>query len=380
VCGAALATDEARLVLEGVPDRPGVSHRIFAELAKANIAVDMIAQSAGGGGKATIGFTVLTADLDRTIKTLRPIVAELGATLTESGKVSKVSVVGAGMRTVTGVAERMFQALTAADINMKMITTGDIKISVLIEEDAVGDGAGSNPDIDLGEPPAEPVKKAHLESKKAVLGRKALRAVHAAFGLAQPRKGAGVPADASFRPRPAPLVVPGVKDREAAIARLEGMEDVLVSSVHLNAEQARITIFDLPDQPGNCLRVFSAVAAGGVLVDMIVQNLAGPGKAELSFTVPRADLTRALKRTQDVVREIDPGCRVVGDADIAMLFVLGVGMRTHTGVARSMFGALAARDINISMINTSEVCVSVVVERSRGEEALAALKEAFRIE
>ena len=391
VCGAALAADEARLVLEGVPDRPGVSHRIFAALANANIAVDMIAQSAGGGGKATIGFTVLNSELDRTIKTLRPIVVELGATLSESGKVSKVSVVGAGMRTVTGVAERMFEALAAADINMKMITTGDIKISVLIEEEPPAE-AGALAAAESDEAPAEPVKKAHLESQKAVQGRKALRAVHAAFGLAEPRKGAGEQMRSaefgvrneddrtlSYRPRSAPAVIPETKDREAAIARLEGMEDVLVSSVHLNADQSRITIFDLPDRPGNCSRVFSAVATGGVLVDMIVQNLTGPAKAELSFTVPKADLTRALKRTQDVVREIDPACRVVGDADIAVLFVLGVGMRTHTGVARSMFGALAGRGINISMINTSEVCVSVVVERTRGEEALAALKEAFRI-
>lgn len=374
VCGAALAVDEARLVLEGVPDRPGVSHQIFSALAAASIAVDMIAQSAGGGGKATIGFTVLNSELDRTIRTLRPIADGLGATLRETGKVSKVSVVGAGMRTMTGVAERMFAALAAANINMKMITTGDIKISVLIEEDPTAAAPES------GDVPKEKVKQAHLDVKKAVLGRKALRAVHAAFSLPEPRKGAGVPADGGFKNRPTPLVVPEAKDREAAIARLEGMEDVLVSSVHLNPDQSRITIFDLPDQPGNCSRVFSAVATGGVLVDMIVQNLTAPGRAELSFTVPRADLTRALKRTQDVLREIDPGCRVVGDGDIAMLFVLGVGMRTHTGVARSMFGALAARGINIGMINTSEVCVSVVVERSRGEEALACLKEAFHIE
>ena len=374
VCGAALAADEARVVLEGVPDQPGVSHRVFAALAGANIAVDMIAQSAGGGGKATIGFTVLNAELDRTLKTLRPIADGLGATLRETGKVSKVSVVGAGMRTHAGVAERMFAALAAADINMKMITTGDIKISVLIEEDPV-----AAVPVEPGEVPTEKVKQAHLDAKKAVLGRKALRAVHAAFGLAQPRKGAGVPAPDAFRPRPSPVVVPAERDREAAIARLEGMEDVLVSGVHLNLEQSRITVRDLPDRAGNCSKVFNAVATGGIVVDMIVQNLTGPGTAELSFTVPTADLTRALKRTQDVVREISPDCRVVGDGDIAVLFVLGVGMRTHTGVARSMFGALADRGINISMINTSEVCVSVVVERSRGEEALACLREAFRI-
>jgi aspartate kinase len=273
----------------------------------------------------------------------------------------------------------MFESLAGDGVNLKMITTGDIKISVLVEED---DGDAAHPPGYETDVPTEPVKKAHLESRKAVRGRKALRAVHAAFKLAEARKGAGVPPEqggANFKPRRNPLVVPGAEDRAAAIARLEGMEDVLVSGVHLNPEQSRVTVHDLPDRPGNCSRVFNAVATGGILVDMIVQNLSGPGKAELSFTVPRADLTRALKRTQDVAREIDAGCRVVGDADVAVLFVLGVGMRTHTGVARTMFGALAAKGINISMINTSEVCVSAVVERTRGEEALACLKEAFRI-
>src|SRR4029077_19254249 len=118
---------------------------------------------------------------------------------------------------------------------------------------------------------------------------------------AEPRKGAGVPAE-GFKPRPAPLVVPGAEDREAALSRLDGMEDILVSGVHLNADQSRITIFDLPDEPGNCSTVFNAVATGGIVVDMIVQNITSPGRAELSFTVPKADLTRALKRTQDVVR------------------------------------------------------------------------------
>lgn len=374
-CGVALAADEARLVLEGVPDRPGVSHRVFAALADANIAVDMIAQSVGTGGRATIGFTVLNSELDRTKKTLAPIVGDLGATLSETGKVSKVSVVGAGMRAISGVAERMFDALAAEGVNLKMITTGDIKISVLVEEDGAPESAALEP------APGEPIKKAHLESKKAVRGRRALRAVHSAFALAQPRKGAGEQpaAHGEFKPRPAPMVVAAAKDREAAIARLDGMEDVLVSGVQLNNEQSRITIYDLPDRSGNCSKVFNAVATGGILVDMIVQNQSGPARAELSFTVPRADLTRALKRTQDVVREIDPTCRVVGDGDIAVLFVLGVGMRTHTGVAKTMFGALAAKGINIAMINTSEVCVGVVVERARGEEALQCLTEAFKL-
>jgi aspartate kinase len=368
VCGCALAYDEARIILESVPDRPGVSHRIFSALAGASIAVDMIAQSVGSGGKAIIGFTVLGGDREKTIKTLQPLVSELGVTLREGGRVSKVSVVGAGMRTVSGVAERMFRALSDEQINLKMITTGDIKISVLIEEDA-------NVEVDVSG--GEPLKKAHLESRRAVRGRQALKAIHKAFTLNLPRKGAGKAVD--YQQRPQPIVSAGSHDRASAVAKLDGMEDILVSGVFLNAEQSRITIADLPDQHGHCARLFTAIAQAGILVDMIVQNMSGPATAELSFTLPRADLKRALTIVQDVCATIDAKCRVAGDAEIAVLFVLGVGMRTHTGVAQTMFGALAARTINIAMINTSEVCLGVVIDRARGAEALECLAKAFGV-
>ena len=158
------------------------------------------------------------------------------------------------------------------------------------------------------------------------------------------------------------------------------MEDIIVSDVQLNADHGRITVADLPDRAGNCSQVFEAVAQGGIVVDMIVQNLTGAGRAELSFSVPRADLERAAELARAAARAIDPAARVTADGDIAVLFVFGVGMRTHTGVARKMFGALAARNINIAMINTSEVCVSVVVDRRHGETALASLRAAFEIQ
>jgi len=110
-----------------------------------------------------------------------------------------------------------------------------------------------------------------------------------------------------------------------------------------------------------------------------VQNITGTGQAELTYSVPRQHLPRALQLTEEAARGVDVGTRVAADADIARLFVLGVGMRTHTGVARRMFGALAERGINIGMINTSEVAISVVVDRGRGQEALACLKEAFNV-
>jgi aspartate kinase len=351
VCGAAIVKDEARVTLRDVPDQPGVSHRLFSAIAEKNIVVDMIAQNAGSGGRATIGFTVLANELPATLAVLEPLAAELGATLEYEEGVSKVSIVGTGMRTHTGVAERMFAALAAEHINLKMITTGDIKISVLVDRND---------------------------------GVRALRAVHQAFHLDQPRPGAGKPAGPAgpvpFRRRStAEIQAASGRDLVAVTQQLAGMEDIVVSDVLLGTDQGQVTIFNVPDRPGVCSRIFQAVAAAGIVVDMIVQNTTGPGRAELSFSVPIGDLAQATAVTEQVVRGLDPQTRVVADGNIARLFVLGVGMRTHTGVARRMFGALAERGINISMINTSEVRVSVVVERSRGEEALTALKQTFNV-
>jgi aspartate kinase len=350
VCGAALVKDEARVVLDGLPDRPGVSHRVFSAIADQNIAVDMIAQNVGTAGKASIGFTVPSLELAATLAVVHPLAAEMGAAVSHDEGVSKVSIVGTGMRTHTGVAVKMFAALAAANINMMMVTTGDIKISALV---------------------------------KKTEGVKALRAVHQAFALHEPRPGAGLPGKAgtptSFRRRPAEPLQESNRDVNNVVQQLSSMEDIVVSDVLLNDDQGRITIFGLPDRPGICSHVFQAVAGGGIVVDMIVLNVTDPGHSELSFSVPRADLTKAQRLTQDVVTTIDGGGRAVADADIAKLFVLGIGMRTHTGVARRMFGALAQRGINIAMINTSEVRVSAVVDRARGAEALAALKAAFNV-
>jgi aspartate kinase len=349
VCGTAITRDEARVTLEGVPDEPGISHRVFSAIAEQNIVVDMIGQNAGKDGRANIGFTVLHNELPTTLAVLRPLASELGAAVEHEEEVSKVSIVGTGMRTHTGVAERMFAALTAAEVNMKMITTGDIKISVLVSKDE---------------------------------GIKALRAVHQAFHLNEPRPGAGMPA-VVYRPTTKGARRWTVDDANGEsrtpMGHLASMEDIVVSDVLLITDQGRIMVSNLPDQLGCCSEVFQAVATGGIVVDMIVQNLTSQGRAELSFSVPLNDLGRAAELTLSAVAAIDPETTVAADPNIAKLFVLGVGMRTHTGVARRMFGALAERNINISMINTSEVRVSVVVDRDRGEEALECLKAAFNV-
>jgi aspartate kinase len=253
------------------------------------------------------------------------------------------------MRTHPGVAQRMFAALAEAGVNLKMITTGDIKISVLVHR---ADGV------------------------------KALRSVHQAFQLDRARPGAGLPVPPvmSTAPRADAIGPEEPRDLAAITQRLSSMEDIVVSDVMLDTEQGRITIFNLPDQAGVCLRVFETIAAAGIVVDMIVQNLSSPVRAQISFSVPRQDVGRALQLIRDLARTLDPATQVAADSDIARLIVLGIGMRTHTGVARRMFGALAEHGINISMINTSEVRITVVVDRPRGEEALGALRRAFHLD
>ena len=338
VCGCALMKDEARVAILGVPDQPGVSHRVFEAVAARNIVVDMIAQNVGHQGRADIGFTVPATDLKATLAALDVLAQEWKARVEHDAEVSKVSIVSVGMRTHTGVAQRMFAALSAERINMKMITTADIKISVLIDK---GDGI------------------------------RALRAVHEAFGLASPSPGRG-------RAAPGPVMPPPARGHDLAglTARLADMEGIVVSSVELEEGQGRITVVGLPDAPGNGSRVFQAVASGGIVVDMIVQNLTA-GRPELSFSVPQADLARAEKLARAAAKETEAAAEVAACADIAIIHVGGVGMRTHTGVARRMFGALAGLGINIAMINTSEVRLSVVVDRGRGPEALALLQGVF---
>ncbi len=134
VTGTALARDEARITILGVPDRPGVVHAIFRTIAAANIVVNMIVQNVSTGGKTEVSFTVAKGDLAETLLAANTAAAAIGATgVTHDADVAKISVVGLGMRTHTGVATTMFEAIALAGINIQMITTSEIKISVLVD-------------------------------------------------------------------------------------------------------------------------------------------------------------------------------------------------------------------------------------------------------
>ena len=159
----------------------------------------------------------------------------------------------------------------------------------------------------------------------------------------------------------------------------DSMEDVVVRGVSLDENQAKVTLVRVPDTPGMAARIFSALAAGAINVDMIVQNIShgsATPATDMSFTTDKPDLAKALKVIEGLRKGIE-FAEVISDEDIAKVSVVGVGMRTHSGIAAKVFETLASGGINIEMISTSEIKISVVVESEKGEVATRQLHDAF---
>jgi aspartate kinase len=157
------------------------------------------------------------------------------------------------------------------------------------------------------------------------------------------------------------------------------MEEVVVRGVALNEKEAKVTIFGVPDRPGIAAKIFKTVADRGISVDMIIQNKTQTGKTDLSFTVWKSDLKKTLEVTKKVASQI--GARsVLADEKIAKVSMVGVGMRSHSGIASKMFGVLAKNKINIDMISTSEIKISCVVRGDKGKQALRVLHKEFGLD
>lgn len=340
VCGAAMTRDEARITIQGVPDKPGSSSTIFKLMAEKKVTVDMIVQNIGQEDLADISFTVPKDELHIAAEAVSEAVREVGASgFTQDDNVSKVSVVGLGMEEQTGVAQKMFRAVSEAGINVQMITTSEIKISVLVE-------------------------RQHAQA--------ALRAVHQAFELQS------APADAmTWDQLPERTKTQADIEKLVADLRVADMEQLSLSDIALSDDQARITLIGVPDSPGLAASVFEAVAEAGIIVDMIVQSYDGfQGETGLSFTMPRSQF-EAAKQVADHLKDKYSVARVLCSQDIAKLSVSGIGLRSHTSVAIGMFEVLAAEGINVEMINTSELRVNVVVKSESGGKALKCLTQKF---
>jgi len=342
ITGVALVKDELRVSIGDVPDRPGVMSLVFAKMAARKIPLDLVVQDIAEEGTAEISFTVPRQDFAEALTSATEAIEELGqGTVTHGTELSKVSIVGRGMQSHTGVAAQMFKTLARNNTNVLMISTGDIKISVLIHSD----DANST-----------------------------VRRIHESFHLEN--RNATSPEIGFHHEVHSPLEEQNEQREHEVVLGLANIEDIVVSDVIVDTSQARITIQRLPDEPGIAATLFEAVAQGGIMVDMIVQNVSQQGITNISFTIPKSDMEQALLLIQTIVEPWET-VRVAHENAIAKISVAGIGLRSHTGVGEKMFAALAKASINIQMVGTSEMRMTAVIHESQAESAKQVLSETF---
>ncbi|MFQ5963067.1 MAG: aspartate kinase [Candidatus Scalinduaceae bacterium] len=157
------------------------------------------------------------------------------------------------------------------------------------------------------------------------------------------------------------------------------MENIVVSGATVTKNEAKITIIGVPDKPGQAAKIFRELAKENINVDMIIQNISARGLADVTFTVLKDDLPLALKTTERIKKEIKVK-EVIANDKIAKLSVVGIGMRSHCGIAEKMFNTLSDEKINIQMISTSEIKISCVIDENQAERALIAIHRAFELD
>ena len=157
---------------------------------------------------------------------------------------------------------------------------------------------------------------------------------------------------------------------------VKSMEETVVSGVTLQKDEAKVTIRDVPDKPGMAAQIFRELAQKDVNVDMIIQNVSREGATDVSFTVVKNDLPATLRVARSAAQRIGAG-EVTTDEGVAKVSVVGIGMRSHSGVAAKMFETMARERINIEMISTSEIKVSCIVRKAHAERAVRTIHQAF---
>ncbi|BAY18893.1 aspartate kinase [Anabaenopsis circularis NIES-21] len=335
-------TNQAKVALLRVPDKPGVAAKLFGEIARQNVDVDLIIQSIHEGNSNDIAFTVTTPILKRAEAVASAIAPALRnpsnpksdeAEVMIEQDIAKVSISGAGMIGRPGVAAKMFATLAAAGVNIQMISTSEVKVSCVVYA----------ADCD-----------------------RAVTALSKAFEVAAGEQGS----------------------RGAEEQRSRGAEQIFntqhsraVCGVALDMNQARLAIRQVPDKAGMAAKLFGILAQHNISVDMIIQSqrcrlINGVPKRDIAFTVPRMDGETAQKLLTQVAAELGWG-EVVLDSAIAKVSIVGAGMVGQPGIASKMFEALAQHQINIQMIATSEIKISCVVAQEQGVKALQVIHAAF---
>ncbi|MFN6528951.1 aspartate kinase [Nostoc sp. ChiSLP03a] len=341
-------TDQAKVALLRVPDKPGVAARLFGEISRQKVDVDLIIQSVHDGNSNDIAFTVTTPILKRAEAVATAIAPALRspsnpksdeAEVMVEHNIAKVSIAGAGMIGRPGVAAKMFATLAEAGVNIQMISTSEVKVSCVVNA---------------------------AECDRAVL------ALRTAFEIEAGEQGSRGAGESTCIDSPLPL---------RPSAPLPNCPPV--RGVALDLNQARLAIRQLPDRPGVAAKLFGLLAQYNISVDMIIQSqrcrvIDGVPRRDIAFTVSQIDGENAKKMLTQVAAELGWG-EVVLDSAIAKVSIVGAGMVGQPGVAAKMFEALAQQQINIQMIATSEIKISCVVAQEQGVKALQAIHAAFEL-
>jgi aspartate kinase len=184
----------------------------------------------------------------------------------------------------------------------------------------------------------------------------------------------------SFTPWDIPLAEEAASGTLITFEEDEKMEQAVVSGIAFSRDEAKITVMGVPDKPGIAFQILGPVADANVDVDVIIQNVSHDGRTDFSFTVPRSDYTRTLELLKERIAPATGAAQVIGDPKICKVSIVGIGMRSHVGVASKMFRTLSEEGINIQMISTSEIKTSVVIDEKYMELAVRALHKAFDLE
>ncbi|NEO28995.1 MAG: aspartate kinase [Symploca sp. SIO3C6] len=347
--------DQAKVALLRVPDCPGVAARLFGEIALQELDVDLIIQSIHEGNTNDIAFTVNSAILKRAEAVAEAIAPALRSqTGTDSQEaevmvdrnVAKISIAGAGMIGRPGIAAKMFTALASAGINIGMISTSEVKVSCVIDaQDCDSAIAILCQTFEISSSPIQiPVSSAEvLVLKDKESSRKTSTSLN--------------------------VGIPTAKELPS------------VRGVALDLNQVRLAIRNVPDHPGMAAQLFGLLAKENISVDMIIQSqrcrvIDGNPTRDIAFTVSQADAQAAQMTLQQAASILGYGT-ILLDQEIAKVSIVGAGMVGQPGVATRMFAALAAEQINIQMIATSEIKISCVVNKEQGVSALKAIHSAF---
>ncbi len=333
-------TDQAKVALLRVPDRPGVAARLFGEIACQDLDVDLIIQSIHESNTNDIAFTVSKGILKRAEAVAEAIAPSLRShsstnpqeaeVMVERG-IAKVCIAGAGMIGRPGIAAQMFTTLASAGVNIQMISTSEVQVSCVINAE----------DCD-----------------------KAIAALCQVFNI-----------------NSSPINLARKQQTQPILDSASTQNSKAVRGVALDINQARLAIRFVPDRPGMAAQLFGRLAEQNISVDMIIQSqrcrvIDGIPTRDLAFTVAQADAQAAKMALQEAASVVGYG-EILLDPDIAKVSVVGAGMVGQPGVAAQMFEALAQHQINIQMITTSEIKISCVVAQEQGVTALQAIHKAF---